>query len=136
MDDRKDKCECMEKQLTDAPVPVERFSAIKLQVTGGWGSDLPEGACDGVFRNGQAPGDWRDKGKILGLFCSNYQLWKKAADQKEDIALIFEDDVVLHEGFWDKINAFVQSNTTWDFVLLDTYGWAEHTGRKEDEVEP
>ncbi len=55
----------------------------------------------------------------LGLSCSARKLWKKIAEE-DQIAIIFEDDVLFHDNFDKNIkDIFMALPRMWDVVYLD-----------------
>lgn len=57
----------------------------------------------------------------IGIDCSSRLLWKKIADSdKDQIAVIFEDDAILLDGFDQNIDKFIKKlPLKWDIAYLD-----------------
>lgn len=108
LDDRKDRCSCMEKQLRSAPQAVYRVAASKGQDCGLKVAD----DCDGGERfEGEQ-----------GLFCSNFNIWTRANGTYADFILILEDDVTLSGNFWERLVSMLQSCSKFDYLIVDAHG--------------
>jgi GR25 family glycosyltransferase involved in LPS biosynthesis len=65
----------------------------------------------------------------LGNSCSVRRLWSSIANSKEDqIAVIYEDDILMYEGFDKKIkDIFAALPKKWDFVYIDYLSYMNDT---------
>lgn len=83
----------MEDQLNKLNIPFEIFEAVK-------GSDLSEKEIAGYYNAdyyNNRP-DYFTPG-LAGCTISHYFLYKKIVKEKIDVAIILEDDMILHESF-------------------------------------
>ncbi|MDB5198177.1 MAG: hypothetical protein JWO92_140 [Chitinophagaceae bacterium] len=104
----------MEDQLNKLNIPFEIFEAVK-------GMDLSEKEMAGYyeenyFRN--RPGYFTPG--AAGCAISHYLLYKKIVDEKIDVAIILEDDMILDKNFAeiaDKVSAQIRN----DEVILFFY---------------
>ncbi len=55
----------------------------------------------------------------IGCYCSHLGVWREFLDSGRDIALIFEDDVVLHDDFQAAIELALTAQAHWDFLKLN-----------------
>jgi GR25 family glycosyltransferase involved in LPS biosynthesis len=88
--------------------------------------DVKSSSPDFIYLNGNGTGLIVPHNAILsagelGLICSARQLWKKIADSKDDqIAIVFEDDIILSDNFDQKIkDIFVALPPKWDIIYVD-----------------
>ena len=65
----------------------------------------------------------------IGCACSHIEIWRKVANRETDIAIIFEDDVILEKDFKKKMYKFLNDlPKDWDMAFLgvgrrrDKYG--------------
>jgi len=59
---------------------------------------------------------------VQGLFCSNYNIWKKTADKDLDALIILEDDAVLAPNWTQEVNDLIKSQCSpWDYLAVDTF---------------
>lgn len=114
LDGRRDKCECMKSQLAASPYPVTRFSAISPATL----HDVCPHMQNPTMRAHAEPG-------TMSLVCSNLQVWKHAQKTPTDFVLMFEDDTILGDGFWHKLNSFLRGGCReFDYVMVDP--WKTH----------
>lgn len=97
----------MGEQLNKLNIPFEIFEAVR-------GSDLAEeeiaGYYDGDYYNTRP--DYFTPG-LAGCTISHYLLYKKIVREKIDIAIILEDDMILHENFAataNKLSTIITNN--------------------------
>jgi GR25 family glycosyltransferase involved in LPS biosynthesis len=72
----------------------------------------------------------------IGCYLSHVTLWKMLLESKEDMFLIFEDDVDTQFDDVKEINTFINSindNFDWDFIYLG-YNNKYHTGNKINKI--
>lgn len=55
----------------------------------------------------------------LGVYASHRGVWKDFLDTSCEYALIFEDDVVLHEDFLEAVEAALRASAHWDIVRFN-----------------
>lgn len=55
----------------------------------------------------------------LGVYASHRGVWKDFLETSFEYALIFEDDVVLHEDFLEAVGAAHQASAHWDIVRFN-----------------
>eukprot|EP00746_Dinoflagellata_sp_MGD_P125931 gnl/MRDRNA2_/MRDRNA2_60836_c0_seq1.p1 gnl/MRDRNA2_/MRDRNA2_60836_c0~~gnl/MRDRNA2_/MRDRNA2_60836_c0_seq1.p1 ORF type:complete len:290 (+),score=35.89 gnl/MRDRNA2_/MRDRNA2_60836_c0_seq1:107-976(+) len=119
--ERKDRCLFTSAQLASSPFPVFRMEAA-TPVTQFDKCPTLEG-----LRRGVVAEDYGEKfhsGGQTALYCSNYITWEHAQAQNTEFTVILEDDVILKEDFWQKMQSFLSSDCTgeqWDRVLVDTF---------------
>lgn len=110
VDARKDRCQCMQKQLKSAPQDVFRHSANTKEECGLEGNmDSMDGG-----RNHEAE---------QSLFCSNFKVWEKASQTDADFIVVFEDDSLIKEGFWDKVTNLLSNECSdkIDYLVVDMF---------------
>jgi glycosyl transferase family 25 len=54
----------------------------------------------------------------IGCYHSHLEVWKKLAAQQAEIALVLEDDVLLHDDFREALDAAIASASKWDILKL------------------
>ena len=54
----------------------------------------------------------------IGCYLSHYNLWQKIVDEKIEHAIIFEDDAVWDEDFFETVLNLLKTNHYWELVLL------------------
>jgi len=109
LDSRHDRCVCMNKQLASAPQAVYRQAAVGLE-------SCPELPTDFATMFGL-----RNHIAEQSLFCSNYQIWKRARATEAEFIVILEDDALLNKGFWEQIQDFVTDCASFDYVTVDSW---------------
>ena len=57
----------------------------------------------------------------IGCYLSHYNLWEEIVAAEIPHALILEDDVRWHDGFFETAQAVVDCDWRWDVVLLSHY---------------
>jgi len=135
LQDRVDRCTCMQTQLTDSPFRVFRQQAATRtsQFELCPDSDL---AKQGVDRLGGY-----DKAAQSATFCSNQLIYNrvKADPNKPEFIIVMEDDIVIanHTKLWDSVKSFLKAEDCsvggqheWDHVIVDP--WIH----KESNLEP
>mmetsp|Transcript_88317 Transcript_88317/g.274514 ORF Transcript_88317/g.274514 Transcript_88317/m.274514 type:complete len:306 (-) Transcript_88317:65-982(-) len=115
LDSRRDRCMCMARQLADAPQAVYRQAAVGAHecrhLRDDWAS----------LRTG------RNHTAEKSLFCSNYQIWRRAAPSDADFVIVMEDDAALAPHFWDTVMRFLLDCPNFDYVAVDS--WAGFINR-------
>ena len=105
----------MENQFKTLSIPITRFSAV-------YGKELPN-----TFLN-KAKEDFNicthypnlNDGEI-GLTKTYFELWREIQNQKEQFAIIFEDDALVDESFFKDLPEIFNEITTNDFVDSSTF---------------
>jgi len=112
MQESRDRCNCVTGQLKDAPYPVTRIDAA-TPVT-------QHDRCPEVMaKRGSAK-----NGGQSALYCSNYLAWNHFFyNTTADYALIMEDDIILQEGFWDRVQGLLDStcDNDWEYLTVDSF---------------
>lgn len=102
--------EFMESQFKTFNVPFERFSAI-------YGKNLPKDFILNAKKQHQIIKHFPflNEGEI-GLIKSYFELWSLISKQKEDYAIVFEDDALIREDFFNDLDTLLSQITMDDFV--------------------
>lgn len=138
-----DRCHCMASQLSDSPFPVTRIEAATPDNMNDLCPQIAQTALvqnqfnnsaliksAGRRRKGVSINDPRTPG-LYATYCTNYLAWNHFYENSEaEYALIFEDDIILGEGFWERVQNFLASScdADWDYVNVD--GHATSVSRK------
>lgn len=116
LDDRKDKCHCMQEQLASSPWPAHRFSAVR-------GADVQQ-ACPEVIK-GWHQETWDEEAlNNAGLVCSNYLVLKQWLNTSmAPFLIVFEDDCMITDpGMWTKLTEFLQRPCVdWNYLMVDSW---------------
>lgn len=113
LDQRKDKCKCMQNTLSNTSFPLFRFSAANAT---NWRQLCPD--LKSIAHPRQA-----------ALYCTNYLIWEKMNKIKDEKGtppyfIVFEDDIALRDTAWEyQVMQVLSSNCTnldWDFIRVDT----------------
>jgi len=135
MKEATDRRQCVHSQLLDAPFPVTRIEAATRS--------SQYDRCQEIFSNkklsqystssrrrrpdssGVGPGQ-------SALYCSNYLTWKYFYyNSTAEYALIMEDDVIMNEGFWDRVQSLLDSKCDHDWEYLTVDGRATGQAKKQ-----
>lgn len=108
LDHRMDRCKCMQSMLADAPTSVYRQPAVE-----------PD-QCS-LRPNWHSMYGKRNHTAEQSLFCSNYQVWKRAASANADFIVIMEDDVVLKPNFWEVVHEMIEDCADFDYLSVDAH---------------
>merc|ERR1719160_205699 len=146
----KDRNKCISQQLEDLGFEPYRFEAVEWPktcsgntaclrqktdvadcITGGvgWGAVTVHGTKN---KNSEA----RVQRGVLANWCSHKRLLEqyemnKTNTKEEEYIVVFEDDVILHKDFKDRIEKFIMEYDgklndgkvmDWDFVQIDPFG--------------
>merc|ERR1719316_496251 len=110
----KNRCLCISSQLNAAPFPVTRIDAASPHTQ--------QDRCPELFKDGLALHQKKPMPGQSALYCSNYLAWKHFYhNTKADYAIIFEDDIILHKGFWDRVKGLLAStcDNSPDYMTVD-----------------
>lgn len=103
----------MDEQLASLPLDVMIFDGIDGK------------ACEKeLLQNVDIPAFERNMGrKVLiggiGCYHSHLGVWQKFLDSEAPVALILEDDVVLHDDFMSTIDLALEASDHWDMLKLN-----------------
>lgn len=102
--------EFMENQFQDLKIPITRYAAV-------YGKELPKEFLNKAKSqfNFLAHYPNLNDGEI-GLTKTYFELFELVANQKEDFAIILEDDAFVNSSFFDDIQQILQEITPNDFV--------------------
>ncbi len=105
--------EKMERQLRGAGIPYRLFHGVDGQAE-----------VTRLLRQVDVPAFERNMGrKILmggiGCYFSHLGVWQEFLDSGSEIALVFEDDVVLHDGFQSAVELALKAQAHWDILKLN-----------------
>ena len=107
-----DRLEYVTKQFKKANIKFIRFNAIN-----GKKLNLKK-----AYENGTVSAKWLKRGQI-GVAISHITLWKTLRNWEEEIAIIFEDDVIIPKNFWILVKQYMkQLPKDWDILFLDILG--------------
>jgi len=108
LDQSKDRLEYITKRFKEANIKFIRFNAIN-----GKKLNLKK-----IYKNGTVSAKWLKRGQI-GVAMSHITLWKTLRNWEEDIAIIFEDDVIIPKNFWILVKQYMkQLPKDWDMFFL------------------
>ena len=108
LEQSKDRLKYITKQFKEANIKFIRFNAIN-----GKKLDLKN-----VYKNGTISAKWLKRGQI-GVAMSHITLWKTLRNWEEEIAIIFEDDVIIPKNFWILVKQYMkQLPKDWDILFL------------------
>jgi len=103
-----DRLEYVTKQFKKANIKFIRFNAIN-----GKKLNLKK-----AYENGTVSAKWLKRGQI-GVAISHITLWKTLRNWEEEIAIIFEDDVIIPKNFWILVKQYMkQLPKDWDILFL------------------
>eukprot|EP00931_Biecheleriopsis_adriatica_P072104 TRINITY_DN4613_c0_g1_i1.p1 TRINITY_DN4613_c0_g1~~TRINITY_DN4613_c0_g1_i1.p1 ORF type:complete len:547 (+),score=80.18 TRINITY_DN4613_c0_g1_i1:94-1734(+) len=113
MEGRRDRLDCMMKQVDPSPYSVTRMESVTTQML--------ETACPDL--------DWQkslmDRPEAQAILCSNYKIWLKAAEDADtEFIIVFEDDSILPQGqlAWQKVDSLLSGSCQdFDYIAVDTY---------------
>lgn len=113
LDQDSDRMAAMAQQLKALDLPFTRFSAIH-------GKDH----FDTLIQNADEPAYERNMGSKLlpgklGVFASHTSVWRDFIASEQDVALIFEDDVVLHDDFLESLDLALENADRWDTLRFN-----------------
>lgn len=100
----------MENQFTELNIPLTRMPAV-------YGKELPQEFLKkaksqfNIFTHFPNLNDGE-----IGLTKTYFDLWKIITKQKEDYAIVLEDDALLTDDFFPDLNKLLQSITVHDFL--------------------
>jgi len=102
--------EFMENQFQQLNVPINKFPAI-------YGKNLAPDYLKKAKRQHHilTHFPYLNDGEI-GLTKTYFELWKVIANQKEEFAIILEDDALICTSFFDDLKKIIAASTTNDFI--------------------
>merc|ERR1719335_1096098 len=120
--DRPDRCACMQQVLEDSPYPIFRQEAADVKT-------LKEKCPNVKLKSDPKPGfPAVFDPAASAVYCTNQLAFQTALDRKEkpDYIILVEDDLILKEGFWKKLRAFLNddnclSQEPWDLIAVDPF---------------
>lgn len=109
---RADRWECAKKQLEGSPYKFDRFESTS--------SFHVEETCPHL----------KDRYAAQALMCTNSRIWEhELVNGTADYVIIFEDDIVLGDKIWDKVQNLLNGpcRDSFDYLVADTF---HGTGKK------
>jgi len=105
LDERPDRCKCMQRQLEGQAWPLNRQSA--------------NGECPGLPKATEIVHPAEFAVAERSLFCQNYQIWLDASKSDGEHVIILEDDALLADDFFDRVHSLVTTCQEFDYMLVD-----------------
>eukprot|EP00931_Biecheleriopsis_adriatica_P072106 TRINITY_DN4613_c0_g1_i3.p1 TRINITY_DN4613_c0_g1~~TRINITY_DN4613_c0_g1_i3.p1 ORF type:complete len:549 (+),score=66.83 TRINITY_DN4613_c0_g1_i3:3-1649(+) len=113
MEGRRDRLDCMMKQVDSSPYSVTRMESVTMQTL--------QTVCPDL--------DWQnslmDRPEAQAILCSNYKIWLKAAEVADtEFIIVFEDDAILPKGHlaWQTVDSLLSGSCQdYDYIAVDTY---------------
>jgi len=107
---RLDRCRCMEEQLEHFPGFLYRQEAST------------ENDC-GLKTAARSFGMTK---AARGLFCTNYNIWHRAANTSADYIMILEDDTIFHPNIFKRLQNLLGGCSRIDYLAVDPWGRRSH----------
>lgn len=108
--DRPERCHCIAKQLDGVSFGTYRQEGMR------------ENDC-GLSSSRSEVANHDKTSAEAGLFCSNYRIWKSAAQREADFIIVLEDDAVFQDGWVAKVQAMLNGCRQVDLVVVDPVWW-------------
>lgn len=115
LDSKPLKKEKTENLLTELNIDFQRFDAV----------DSGKMNLRGSHPYLQVPGG-------VGCCLSHWLIFRKAVENQWDSVMVFEDDLVPHKDYWNKLDSFLNEvPNDWTFIWL---GWGERNNKHREVV--
>lgn len=113
LSERKDKREVMQKKFDDLGIEVEWYTAVQYGF-------IPRLA---KVINSSGIGKFNENQPYeIGAALSHYSVIKQALNEGAEKILVFEDDVLFHKEFNNKVEKYLQdAPTDWDLLLFYSF---------------